>query len=164
MGTASDKVFLQSAIRPGRTHLPKPLESAIFIRTWEKMCFPWNDANCERDPFSRVCPRALRTGWRASIIPLPARSGCVQKGWASRARGWEMSWLVCGPRAPSSAEPGKGPWRSSAVLEASGRGWLGERHCVCDSSCAMAAPGLAVAGSTETQSCSCLCHGLGMAL
>lgn len=60
MGTASDKVFLQSTIRPGSIYLLKPLEFAIFIRSWEKkMCFLRNNANCERKPLSLVRPAAL---------------------------------------------------------------------------------------------------------
>lgn len=40
MRTASDKVFLQSAIWPGRIHLLKPLEFAIFIRSWKRNVLP----------------------------------------------------------------------------------------------------------------------------
>lgn len=80
MRTASDKVFLQSAIRPGRIHLLKPLEFAIFIRSWEKMCFLRNNANCERKPFSRVCPGApaLAAGVVGKQLkPFQPISGCV---------------------------------------------------------------------------------------
>lgn len=59
MGTASDKVFLQCTIRPGSIYLLKPLEFAIFIRSWEKMCFLRNNANGERKPSSLVRPGAL---------------------------------------------------------------------------------------------------------
>lgn len=118
------------------------------------MCFPRNDANCERDPFSRVCPRVLCAGWRGPIIPLSSPSWVRLEG----PRGREMSQLVCDPCAPSSAKAGKGLWKSPGVHGAPGRGWLWDRHCVCDSSCAMAAPGLGVAGCSKTQSCSCLSH------
>lgn len=127
MGTASDKVFLQSAIRPGRTHLPEPLEFAIFIRTWKKKkCASLGTLQIVKGTRSHACAR----GGGDQLSPFQPGLGAGER---------EMSWLVC---ASSTAKPGKGSWRSPGVCGTPGRGCLGDRHRVCDSSCALAAPGL----------------------
>jgi len=81
MRTASDKVFLQSAIRPGRIHLLQPSEFAIFIRSREEIPFLRNTANCDRKPFSRVCPGAPAPAAGVAgkqLKPFQPISGCVR--------------------------------------------------------------------------------------
>lgn len=59
MGTASDKVFLQSTIRPGSIYLLKPLEFAIFIRSWEKKCASFGTMQIVKGNLSHSCALQL---------------------------------------------------------------------------------------------------------